>query len=445
MGWLGGGLGWVWDHTVGPVVGGAAGFAWDQIIQGINDWIVEAVAWFVGRVLTLLEESTHVDLHAGWFVGADGPYRKVVGIAAVLLVGFLFLGIVQGLLAGDPMAMLARMVRDLPLAVLGMVTTIEVASRLLELSDELSRGVLRGGGDNAKQVLRVISDASSFSGQRSFVIAVLGLFCILAALFVWVELVIRTALVYLVIALSPLVFAAMVWPSARGLVRRLAEIVLALIFSKVMIAIAFSVGAAALAGLDNAGHANGGFTGNVTASAGTLFSGAVIFCLAAFAPFVLLKLFPAAEAAVAAQGISRGPVRATQQVSQYSLSLERLAGAHAPSSNGSSHGSPNGDGARGGTTRGFGSGPVGGSPAADSAGPGPGPATGAAAEGAGEGAAAGAAAAGPAGAAVAAAEVGRQAREYVPRTAAAMGETVARPPTSPPAANEPAEPSEEER
>jgi len=46
---------------------------------------------------------------------------------------------------------------------------------------------------------------------------------------------------------------------------------------------------------------------------------------------------------------------------------------------------------------------------------------------------------------VAAAEVGRQAREYVPRTAAAMGETVARPPTSPPAANEPAEPSEEER
>ncbi|MGH9015252.1 MAG: type IV secretion system protein, partial [Acidimicrobiia bacterium] len=373
MGWLGDGLGWVWDHTVGAVVGGATGFVWDQVVAGIVGWIVEAVAWFVGRVLSLLEESTRVNLHAEWFVGADGPYRKVLAIAAVLLLGFLFLGLLQGLLAGDPMAMLARMGRDLPLAVLGMVTTIALATKLLELSDELSRAVLRGGGDNAKQVLEVIGDASFFSGQTSFVIAVLGLFCILAALFVWVELVIRSALIYLLIAMSPLVFAAMVWPSTRGMLRRLSEIVMALIFSKVVIAIAFSVGAAALSGIDNAGHADAGFTGEVAASAGTLFSGAVIFCLAAFAPFVLLKLFPMAEAAVAAQGISRGPVRATQQVSSSAFYLERLADGHASFA---SNGSSNGSGGYHSPKSGFGSGPAGGSPSANGAGPDPGPADG---------------------------------------------------------------------
>ena len=340
---------------------------WDQVVQGLVSWIVDSVAWFVGQVLSLLEDSTKVDLRAGWFLDPGGPYRTVLGIAAALLLGFVFLGLLQGLLAGDPMVMLTRIVRDLPLAVLGMVVTIEVATRLLQLADALSHAVLRGGGDNAKEVLRVISSSSAFSGQSSFVVALLGLLCIVAALFVWVELVIRAALVYLLIAFSPLVFAAMVWPSARGMVRKLAELLLALIFSKVVIAVAFSVGAAALAGVGNAGHANGDAGGAVTANAGTLFSGLVIFGLAAFAPFVLLKLFPAAEAAVVAQGVSRGPMRATQQASSSAFYLERLAGSHGGSSaNGSSNGARP-------ASRDLGSGPAGGVPSASGNGPGPSP------------------------------------------------------------------------
>lgn len=399
MGWLGDAFGWVWDHTLGPVAHGAAGFVWDQVMQGIVSWIVDSVAWFVGQVLSLLEDSTKVDLRAGWFLDPGGPYRTVLGIAVVLLLGFVFLGLLQGLLAGDPMLMLTRIARDLPMAVLGMVVTIEVASTLLALADALSHAVLRGGGDNAKQVLHVIGDSSAFSGQSSFVIALLGLLCIVAALFVWVELVIRSALIYLLVALSPLVLAAMVWPSARGMVRKLAELLLALIFSKVVIAIAFSVGAAALAGVGNAGHANSGASGEVTANAGTLFSGLVIFCLAAFAPFVLLKLFPAAESAVVAQGISRGPARATQQASASAFYLERIAGTHG--GNGSSNGARP-------ANRDFGSGPAGGSPSAN---PGPGPTTG------GSGGAAGGAAAGPAALALAGTEVARRTRARVANSA----------------------------
>jgi hypothetical protein len=415
MGWLGGALGWVWDHTLGPVANGAAGFVWDQVMQGIVSWIVDSVAWFVGQVLSLLEDSTKVDLRAGWFLDPGGPYRTVLAIAAVLLLGFVFLGLLQGLVAGDPMVMLTRIARDLPLAVLGMVVTIEVATRLLQLSDALSHAVLRGGGDNAKEVLRVIGNASAFSGQSSFVIALLGLLCIIAALFVWVELVIRAALIYLLVALSPLVLAAMVWPSARGMVRKLTELLLALIFSKVVIAIAFSVGAAALAGVGNAGHANGGgASGAVTANAGTLFSGLVIFCLAAFAPFVLLKLFPAAEAAVVAQGISRGPARATQQASASAFYLERIAGTHGGNgSNGSSNGARP-------ASRDFGSGPAGGSPSAGNAGPGSNPA------GSGGGAAAGGAAAGPAAVALAGAEAARRTQSHVSRSADQATDTATR-------------------
>src|SRR5262245_58916005 len=199
MGWLGDGLGWVWSHTVGPIVSGATGFVWSQFMSGFVSWIVDAVAWFVGRVLSLLEDSTHVDLNAAWFTGSDGPYRKVLAIAAVLLLGFVFLGILQGLLAGDAMGMVLRVVRDLPLAILGMVVTIAVTAKLLELSDAMSHAVLRGGGDDAKEVLRVLTAAGSFSGHTSFVVALLGLLCIIAALFVWVELVVRQGVIYLLV------------------------------------------------------------------------------------------------------------------------------------------------------------------------------------------------------------------------------------------------------
>jgi DNA processing protein len=404
MGWLGGALGWVWDHTLGPVASGAAGFVWDQVVQGLVSWIVDSVSWFVGQVLTLLEDSTKVDLRAGWFLDPGGPYRTVLGIAAALLLGFVFLGLVQGLVAGDPMVMVTRVVRDLPLAVLGMVVTIEVTTRLLQLSDALSHAVLRGGGDNAKEVLRVISTTSAFSGQSSFVVALLGLLCIVAALFVWIELVIRAALVYLLIAFSPLVFAAMVWPAARGMVRKLADLLLALIFSKVVIAIAFSVGAAALAGVGNAGHASD-IGGSVSANAGTLFSGLVIFGLAAFAPFVLLKLFPAAEAAVVAQGVSRGPMRATQQASSSAFYLERLAGTPSgTSSNGSSQGARP-------ASRDLGSGPAGGSPPTAGKGPGPSP------TGPGGAGGTGAAAAGPAAVALGGVEVAERVGNRVARSA----------------------------
>jgi len=314
-------------QTVGRVGGAAGGFVWYQVVTGMENWVIDAVAWFVGRILSLLEASTQVNLKAGWFLAPDGPYDKVLGLGAVLLVVFLFVGLIQGLLAGDPTGMVLRMARDLPLAVLGMVTVIDVGSILLQLSDAMAHGLLQGGGDDGKHVMRTLTSAAhATGGDGSLVIVILGLFVIIAALFVWVELVIRAGLIYLLVAMSPLVFAAVVWPSARGMLRKLVELILALIFSKVVIAIAFSVGAAALAGVGKGHSAAAGGDPGLSANASAMFAGAVIFCLAAFAPFVVLKLFPIAEAAVAAQGISRGPLHAAQSAASSGFSLDRLAG-----------------------------------------------------------------------------------------------------------------------
>src|SRR5688572_21021679 len=54
------------------------------------------------------------------------------------------------------------------------------------------------------------------------------LFAFLAGVAVYAELVVRSALVTLVVALAPLSFAAMVWPAARGAARKAVELVAAL-------------------------------------------------------------------------------------------------------------------------------------------------------------------------------------------------------------------------
>src|SRR5207249_4397922 len=90
-------------------------------------------------------------------------------------------------------------------------------------------------------------------------------------------------------------------------------------------------------------------TAGVAGTAGTdlagLLGGATLMLLAAFMPFVILRLLPILEAAVVAQGISRAPMRAGQgglQAAYYTQGLTRLAGGRA--SGGAATGGEDGNG-----------------------------------------------------------------------------------------------------
>ena len=323
---------------VGGLLGGAAGFAFDQIAEGIAKWVLDAVGFFVGGVLEFLQSSARVDVEAAWFSGPGSPYFAVRNIAASLLVGFVFLGLLQGLLNGDAWGMVRRVAGGLPAAVLGMVVTTAVVSRLVELTDVLSDAVLANSDDQALRFLSGFGVAATGATQ-GFAAVVIGLVVVVAALLLWIELMIRASLVYLLVAISPLGFAAMLWPSARGFLKRTIEILLAVILSKLVICICLAIGVAALGGAGSAGGA-GTVASEAGSSVGTLLSGAVLLGLAAFSPFIILKLVPVAEAALVAQGVSRGPFRTSQTaLSTYSSTrmVSRLSG---PAGGGTAAASP---------------------------------------------------------------------------------------------------------
>jgi hypothetical protein len=119
----------------------------------------------------------------------------------------------------------------------------------------------------------------------------------------WIELVIREAAIYVAAVFLPLSFVAMIWEAAGHAVRRLAELLLAAILSKLAIVAILVMATGALVSLDVGTSATiPGDPGIVTAPSssshffGQLVVGMAILILAALSPGALLRLLPAVEA-----------------------------------------------------------------------------------------------------------------------------------------------------
>lgn len=318
-----------------------SGWAWEKVASGIARWVLGAIGELINGILNFLKTSARADVTDAWFSGAGSPYESVRNVAAVLLVAFLLVGIISGLVRGDVAGMLRTLVADAPMAVLGMIATTVVVDVLLEITDSLSTAVLQGSDAQTVKFLEGFGvSATLLTGGFSAV--VIGLVTVLAAVMIWIELMVRSSLIYLLVALSPLAFASSVWPAMRGVLRRLIELLMAVVVSKLAISIALAVGVAALGGAGSAAGPSPGVGEWAAQGLGTLIAGTAIICLAAFSPFVILKLIPLAEGAVIAQGMSRGPWRTAHTAMNtmyYAKSLGRLSGSGGGSGSGGSAGS----------------------------------------------------------------------------------------------------------
>jgi uncharacterized integral membrane protein len=325
---------------LGTAASKAAESAFEFFMTRLATALANAASKVVSEVLAYLDTSSTVSLDQGWWAGprARDIWQAVVVFAGALLVLFLLVAIVQGLVRGDVGLMVRTVAVEAPVSVFAMAAITTVTGVLLAATDGVSSWVLAGAPEN-------IAGFFAFGEPKS--ILSLGLFgfilipgFILAAIVVWIELAVRSALIYLLLAFSPLVLAVRVWPALSGAWHQLCRIGLALIASKFVIALALGLGAAALAG---GGPGNLGAPGpnpndvgtQVGLTVGGLVMGLSLMVMAAFAPFVVLKFFPVFEAALVAQGISRGPMRAAQTGAQgayYAQGLRRLAGTNSGAS-----------------------------------------------------------------------------------------------------------------
>ena len=318
----------------------AAGWAWDTVIKGITNWLAKGFVQLVSFVWSVLDRSSTPHLDSEWYSGSAGaPYVTAVGVAAGVLGIVVLIALIHGVLMGRPMELVKRLLFDTPVAVAGILFTVGFAQIGIDLCDAISDGIWTMTRDKAVNAVDGLLLVSQKLSPASFLAPLVLGFGMIGMLMLWVTLLVREALIYLTVALCPLAWACSVWPALAPVRKRALELVAGLIVSKVAIALALAVGLGALGGVGATGNPGEGTINNGLAEFGTLVTGIIVFGLAAFMPFLVIKLVPVVETAVIAQGIQGAPVRAGMQGMQYSYYLQgmhtRLASGSRPGPAGS--------------------------------------------------------------------------------------------------------------
>ncbi|MDQ6839920.1 MAG: hypothetical protein M3137_16735 [Actinomycetota bacterium] len=297
------------------VVSGAANSAGSDVanalIKAVTGGVTAAAGWLVGHLITLVGSTTRVDLGAPWFVHRE---RSMVALMAILIVPLLLAGTISAIIRQDLRRLARTWAVALPVAVVVTVAVINLTQLALGAADAMTAVVTHDADLGAYATFAQLLVSESATGGPPFVALVVAVAVIVGALFVWLELVVRSAAVYVAVFFLPLALAGRVWPATAHMAKRLVEGLAALILAKFVIVATLTLGAGAVASV----------RGVDQVAAGT----AILF-VAAFAPFVLFRMVPIIEASALAhlEGLSRRPARAVTSGAAQAASLATPAGA----------------------------------------------------------------------------------------------------------------------
>jgi hypothetical protein len=277
-------------------------------LVAISASVVGAAAAVLHETAAALGATTSPQLQSTWF---SSTYWRMAAIATVLTLPFLFAATVQAALRSDVALLTRAALGYLPLAILSIAIAAPLTTLVLAASDELCSLISAAAANQSTHVLAsagLLVGGLTALGQSPFLVFLLGLFAIIAAFALWIELLLREAAVYVVVLMLPLAFAALAWPARRIWAVRAVEILVALILSKFAIVAVLSLGGAAIAA--SVGHQD----------VSGLMAGTVLIMLAALSPWALLRFVPLAEVAAGAAAALRGELRSATP------SVERAAG-----------------------------------------------------------------------------------------------------------------------
>ena len=308
--------------AIGAVAGDVAGSAAKALAQPIfrqaTEWVAQGAGWLVGRVGALIDTSTTPRLQSRWFAG---QYTQMGLLATALALPLLFLAVIQAALARNA-ALITRALAAVPVAFVLTGGAVAVVAALLGVTDWACQAISAQTGPNSRaffgdvaKAFDTITDDTGAAGAAPalFVALLASIFAALAALAVWVELLIRSAGIYVCVLFFPVVLVARIWPKLEKWATRLAEALTALILSKFVIVAVLSVAAAAVAD----SRASEGFNGVLAAGALLVF--------AAFAPLVLFRLVQFADPQIHARGGNAGTLARGGQTTMSAAQAARIS------------------------------------------------------------------------------------------------------------------------
>ena len=345
------------------------------VFNQITTWATDGAVWLLGEVVQLTEKTTSPNLLSKGF---GRQYRQMASIAVVLALLMVIFAVLESLGRGDSGMLWRVLLVNVPLAAIATSAAYVVVQLLIATTDGFSeaiahstaadthaffKGVVEAlaeaggdtgavagtatGGPGTGTATGAVAEATAVPLFVGFIAAIVAAF---AAFLVWIELLMRDAAIYVVALFMPMAIAASIWPRWMSALRRTAELLIVVVFSKFVIVAIIALAASLLA------HTEGKVEQVLAAGA--------LLLLACFSPLVLFRLVPFAEGAVSSaygrQSAGGASMRAVHSGSSLQM-MRRSAQANwaGSSSGGGSSGAK--VGGKGGAGGGSAKGPSGGS------------------------------------------------------------------------------------
>lgn len=250
-----------------------------ESLSGVGGSIISAVAsWVTGDAHTwlsatgaLMAQTTAPHIVTTY---VRQEYVRVASISPLIALLALLASVVHGLWRNDGAGLIRHAATFLPLGIVVTLVGPTLATLVLRLTDGLASAV---SGDVVSQ-LSLASDQIRTTAPTFSMFAITVL-CLLAALLLWVELVLRNIVLALLLCTMPLIVAALMWAPARRIAGRLVEAFVAVALSKVAVVLALSLG----------------LSGMASSNGTSIVIGAATLALAAFTPYLVLRVAPLAS------------------------------------------------------------------------------------------------------------------------------------------------------
>ena len=142
----------VCDVPVIHEVCNAAGDAAGAVITAPFDWLAQgmggAAEWMFTSVWKVIDTTTFVDVTSGEYTKV---YNIMFGVGVFVMLGFFMLQVIGGMIRRDPAA-LSRAALGLAKSILGSFVALALLGTALEISDQLSIGIVNAAGTNMNEM-----------------------------------------------------------------------------------------------------------------------------------------------------------------------------------------------------------------------------------------------------------------------------------------------------
>ena len=209
----------------------------NQLVQAITTWAIKDALWGISNLMHSFGEATEPD-----FTALVPIYNRVLAISLLILGAVVAFGIIERIFGGEhglDLSVVPRVIGCVFFAYSGLAIVQYAAVHAALLGHAWDKE-LAAASPNA-----MVSAGSIDPSQIHLNVVALILMALLVsflALVVYLELIVRAALVLTITAFVPLVCVLAIWPRLAGGALHLAEFVIGLLLAKFVVATAFVVG-----------------------------------------------------------------------------------------------------------------------------------------------------------------------------------------------------------